>query len=88
MTNAAPHHPQARLRHAHAKLQNVARTRGLERVFAMELFSVSLTVEEALTSGTRGLVEHALEEVRLAERHLQDTPAKPAPRAGSVKIGR
>lgn len=88
MATTVPQHLEARLRDAHAKLQETARLRGLEEAFAMDLFSVSVTVDEALASGSRGLVEHALKDVRLLERHLQSVPAKPSPLPGPTRSGR
>ena len=88
MITTAPHHLENRLRDAHAKLQDIATLRGLEHAFAMELFSLSLTVEEALESGSRGLLKHALEDVQRLEDHLRSTPAKASPVPASVKIGR
>lgn len=88
MVANAPHHLETRLRDAHARLQDIATVRGLEHAFALELFSLSLTVDEALASGSRGLVEHALEDIRLMERHLQSFPAKANSILGTARIGR
>jgi hypothetical protein len=57
-------------------LQKLARDRGLEQAFAMELFTVEHVVQGALGSRLRGLVEHALEEVRLLALALMRAPPK------------
>lgn len=81
-------HLETRLRNALLGLLKLARIRGLEDVYAMELFSIQRTVQEALESRSRGLVEHALEEVRLLEAQVRETPGKPVPGQGAPKIGR
>lgn len=81
-------HLEARLNSALLGLQKLARIRGLEDVYAMELFSIQLTVQEALDSQARGLVEHAREAVRMLEAQVRETPAKPAPGRRTPETGR
>lgn len=87
MDESPASHLEARLNSALLGLEKLARVRGLEDVYAMELFSIRLTVQEALDSRARGLVEHALEEVRVLEARVRETPAKSASEGASGGIG-
>jgi hypothetical protein len=88
MIEAAPFHLESRLRNALARVQELARARGQARAFDLELFSLQLTVQEALESRSRGLVEHAIEEVRLFRERLLDAFPRTSDAAVGPKIGR
>lgn len=88
MTNVTPYHLEARLRNAVGGVQRLAEARGLERAFEMEIFSLQRHAHEALESGMKGLVEHALEEVRPLEAEITRVPAKAPPRTSSTHVGR
>lgn len=88
MRNVTPHYLEARLRNAVGGVHRLAISRGLERVFEAELFSLERHAQEALESGMRGLVEHALEEVRLLEAEIARVPAKATTRVSSRLVGR
>jgi len=87
MYEVAPFHLESRLRDSLSRVQKLACDRGQHIVFDQELFSLQLTVQEALDSRSRGLVEHALEEVRLFREQLMAAPLKRAGAAASPKIG-
>lgn len=88
MRNVTPHYLEARLRNAVGGVRKLVHSRGLERVFEAEVFSLELHAQEALESGMRGLVEHALEEVRLLEAEIHRVPAQASARASSSPVGR
>ena len=87
MYEVVPYHLESRLRDSLSRVQKLACDRGQHIVFDQELFSLQLTVQEALDSRSRGLVEHALEEVRLFREQLMAAPLKRAGAAASPKIG-
>ncbi len=77
MTNRTPDHLEARLARALADIETLARDRGLEQAFAMELFGLEHQVQAALDAHARGLAEHASEAIRQLALQLLRTPAKP-----------
>lgn len=89
MTNRTPDHLEARLARALADIETLARDRGLEQAFAMELFGLEHQVQAALDAHARGLAEHASEAIRQLALQLLRTPAKPAGvAASSLEAGR
>lgn len=83
MTNRTPHHLEARLERALADLKQLARDRGLEQAYAMELFGLDHQVQAALDAHARGLAEHATEAVRRMACQLLETPPKSASAQGA-----
>lgn len=73
-----------------ADLKRLARDRGLEKAYAMELFGLEHEVQAALDAQARGLAEHATEAIRRLAHQLLRTPPKPAlsgPAARTARAG-
>lgn len=88
MTNRTPPHLEIRLERALSDVKQLARDRGLDQAFAMELFGLEHEVQAALDAHARGLAEHATEAVRALALQLAGTPAKPSAAAAKPVIGR
>lgn len=82
MSNRTPYHIEARMQRALEDLKQLARDRGLEQAYAMELFGVEHDVQAALESHARGLAEHATNAIRRTAQQLLRTPEKDPGRAG------
>lgn len=82
----APAHLENHLKDTWGEVERLARMRGLERAFAMELFTVGRDVERALRTRLRGDVQRAEQGVRALRKSLREAPSKSQREAPSKSV--
>ena len=76
MDDAIPFSIRTKLTNALGDVEDLATAKGLEQVFAVELFSLRKTVEEALDTGDTDVVDKALRDARVLWGLLRGTPGR------------
>jgi hypothetical protein len=76
MDNAIPFTIRTKLTNALGDVEDLATAKGLQQVFAVELFSLRKTVEEALDTGDRDVADKALRDARVLWGLLRGTPGR------------
>ena len=76
MNNAIPVTTHTKLRNALGDVEDLATAKGLEQAFAMELFSLRQSVEEAIHGSDAELARKALRDARMLWGVLRGTPGR------------
>ncbi|MEJ2287311.1 MAG: hypothetical protein P8Y02_01495 [Deinococcales bacterium] len=76
MDDAIPFTIRTKLTNALGDVEDLATAKGLEQVFAMELFSLRKTVEEALDTDDTDVADKALRDARVLWGLLRGTPGR------------
>lgn len=76
MNDSNPFTIRMKLTSALGDVKDLAAAKGLEQVFAMELFSLQKTVEEALEHGDPDVADKALRDARLLWGLLRGAPGR------------
>ncbi len=76
MNDAIPFTIRTKLTNALGDVEDLATAKGLAQVFAMELFSLRMTVEEAADHGDAAMADKALRDARVLWGLLRGTPGR------------
>lgn len=76
MNDSKPFNIRTKLTNALGDVKDLAIAKGLEQVFAMELFSLQKTVEEAVELGDPDMASKALRDARVLWGLLRGTPGR------------
>lgn len=76
MTDAIPFTIRTKLTNALGDVEDLATAKGLEQVFAVELFSLRKTIEQALDTADGDVVDKALRDARVLWGLLRGTPGR------------
>ena len=76
MNDAIPFTIRTKLTNALGDVEDLATAKGLVQVFAMELFALRMTAEEAMDRGDPAMADKALRDARVLWGLLRGTPGR------------